>query len=94
MKATNTMYTYINPFTSCSEVLAAAKQVSYETKFISSSDALRAWEMNHDNLMSIVRPAVYSNTYSGQDLDDLERAYSILNHAIDIKVPQLLESLS
>ena len=94
MKATNTMYTYISPFTLCSEVLAAAKQVSFETKFISSHEALRAWEMNHDDLMNIVRPAVYSNTYNGQELDDLERAYSILNHAIDIKVPQLLERLT
>jgi hypothetical protein len=93
MKATNTMYTYISPFTSCSEVLTAAKQVSYETKFIRSSDALRAWEMNHDDLMSIVRSALYSNTYSGQDHDDLNTAYSILKHAIDIKVPRVLENL-
>jgi len=94
MKPVNSMYTYISPFNTTEEVLSAAKNVSYETKFISSSDALKAWEMNHDDLMSIVRPAVYSNAYSGQELDNLERAYSILNHAIDIKVPQLLERLT
>ncbi|AIW03627.1 hypothetical protein CPT_Moonbeam229 [Bacillus phage Moonbeam] len=91
MKPINTMYTYITPFDTTEEVLQAAKNVSYEAAFIRCHDTLEAWRMNHDELVNIVRPAIYSNMYNGQELDDLERAYSILNHALDIKVPRAIE---
>ncbi len=91
MKAINQMFTYITPFDTCSEVLEAAKQVAFETKYIRSMTGLEAWEQSHLEIINIVRPAIRSNTFTGRDLDDLERAYSILNHATTIKVPQILK---
>jgi hypothetical protein len=87
----NTMYTYISPFTSCSEVLAAAKNVSYESEFIRCADTLEAWEMNCAELKDLVDAAIMSRTYAGPGLDDLERARGILGHAVNIKVPRIIE---
>ena len=91
MKPVNVMYTYITPFDTTGEVLQAAKNVSYEAEFIRCQDTLEAWRMNWDELMNIVRAALYSGEYEGQQKDDLARAHGMLNHAIDIKVPRAMD---
>jgi hypothetical protein len=85
------MYTYITPFTSCSEVLQAAKNVSYESELVCCIDTLEAWRLNWSDIMELVRTALYSGEYIGHDKDDLARAHGVLNHAVDIKLPRIIE---
>lgn len=90
MKPVTQMFTYINPFNTCSEVLEAAKQVAFETKYIRSMTGLEAWEQSHLDIINIVRPALSSNVYTGKDYDNLYQAKLILDHAINVKVPQIV----
>jgi len=90
MKPVNVMYTYITPFNTTEEVLQAAKNVSYETKFIRCDDTREAWEINHSELKDLVDAAIMSRSYSGQQLDNLERARGILEHAVLIKLPRTI----
>ncbi|AMB18811.1 hypothetical protein BH780_gp228 [Bacillus phage Eldridge] len=89
MKSVNQMYTYITPFDTTEEVLQASKNVSYEVDFVRCPDTFHAWEMNQQELYNLVNDAIMSRTYGGQQLDDLERARGILNHALTVKLPRI-----